>query len=392
MRRLKSRAGDPRLHVAVLIERLGGGGAERVATDLALRIAPHRYRVTLLVPRIPPDWRTAPEHEIVRQQVDALERHGVRVVAWSRTGKLRVWEWHPLVRLLVTDRPAILHAHKLGAALWGGVLGKLARVPALVVHDHGASAWSDRSRRALYRYLVAPMATVVVTVSAAEAARMTRERGVPARKVAVVVNGIEALPPGRRDVRAELGIAPGAPLVVTVAMLRPEKGLEVLLHAAALLRRARPDLRVLIAGADVTTEPETAAGIRSLLAELELDETVRLLGARDDVPDLLAAADVAVNPSHYEGTPIAVLEYMDAGVPVVATSVGGVPAVLADGVDGLLVPADDPAALAAGVERLLGDPELRSRLSRSARRRRSECFTIERAVQEIERLYEAAVA
>ena len=133
--------------------------------------------------------------------------------------------------------------------------------------------------------------------------------------------------------RAELGLPRTAPVVLSVGVLRPQKALEVLVDAAAVLRDEFPDVRVLIAGAGPEEGP-----LRTRIAELGLTDTVLLLGNRRDVPDLLALADVCVSSSDFEGSPLAVMEYMAAAKPVVATRVGGVPDLIENGVHGYVVP------------------------------------------------------
>ena len=142
----------------------------------------------------------------------------------------------------------------------------------------------------------------------------------------------------------------------------------------------------------IVGEGEERGRIESLIAELGLEDTVSLLGRRNDVPDVLRTFDVAACSSDFEGTPLSVLEYMEAALPVVATRVGGVPDLIEDGVNGCLVEPRDAEGLAAGLARLLGDPDLaRGMGQRGQARRRSE-FDISSTVREIERLYESLVA
>jgi glycosyltransferase involved in cell wall biosynthesis len=187
-------------------------------------------------------------------------------------------------------------------------------------------------------------------------------------------------------VRAELGLDTG-PLVGAVGALRPQKGYDVLIEAALLLRRTHPRLRLLIAG-----EGPDRPRLEELIARLAASETVTLLGRRMDVPDVLAALDLAVSASNYEGSPLAVMEYMEAGLPIVATRVGGVPDLIDDGVHGLLVEPGDPAALARAVEELLADPARGAALGERARERRRREFDLDVMVASVEALYEELLA
>jgi glycosyltransferase involved in cell wall biosynthesis len=176
-------------------------------------------------------------------------------------------------------------------------------------------------------------------------------------------------------------------VIGAIAVLRPQKALSTLLEACATLRSSHPDLRVLIAG-----DGEERESLERLARTLGLERTVDFLGLRNDVPDVLAALDVSVSSSDYEGTPLALMESMEAGVPIVATRVGGTPDLIDDGVHGLLVPPRDPGALAAAVGELLADPRRRGEMGRLARERRRSEFDIEVAAERFGALYERLFA
>ena len=156
----------------------------------------------------------------------------------------------------------------------------------------------------------------------------------------------------------------------------------MLIDAAAELTSRFGRIQVLIVGEG----PERP--VLEQIADLELSDTVRLLGHRDDVPDLIRGFDVAVCSSDFEGTPLSILEYMQAGLPIVATAVGGVPDMIGDGVEGLLVKPGDPAGFAAAVARVLSEPDLAAELAAAARARQQKQFDIDVTVGAIERIYE----
>ena len=156
----------------------------------------------------------------------------------------------------------------------------------------------------------------------------------------------------------------------------------MLVDAAALLRPDFPELKVLIAG-----DGQEEAGLRERIRQKGLEGVVELLGTRRDVADLLAAADVAVCCSDFEGTPLSVMEYMGVGLPVVATRVGGLPEMIDDGVHGLLFEKRDAGGLADALARLLNDPEERKRMGSRARERQRERFDLDGATRWVERLY-----
>ena len=282
----------------------------------------------------------------------------------------------------------IIHGHLLGSNVWAVVLGRLTGVPVVVAHEHSWAFSGSRRRRLLDRHLIARGSDVLIACSAEDRRRMIEFEGIAPRDVVLVPNGIAARAPSpSRNLRRELGIARDVPVVGSVGMLRPEKRFDVLVRAAAELVARRPEARVLIVG-----DGTERARLEALVAELGLSDSVRLLGARDDVPDVLAALDVAVTCSDFEGTPLSVLEYMEAALPVVATRVGGLAHLLEDGVHGLLVPRRNPAALAEALDVLLGDPARRRAMGAAGRERRRAEFDLDVMVARVEELYERLYA
>ena len=204
----------------------------------------------------------------------------------------------------------------------------------------------------------------------------------------VLVHGIvqsdEAPRPSlRHEVRAELGVADDAVVAITVANLRREKDYPNLMAAAKHALALNPHLVLLAVG-----QGPLAADTAALHEQLGLGDRFRLLGYRTDVNDLLAASDLFVLGSAFEGLPVSIMEAMASGLPVVATAVGGVPEAVEDGRTGILVPPHDPRALAQGLLKLSDNPPLRSALGAAARER-SRAFDIRIAVREQERAYDA---
>jgi glycosyltransferase involved in cell wall biosynthesis len=379
---------DGRLGVVVLVDRLVHGGAERVAADLATHLDPDRFATTLCVSRWPdPEHARAPE--VPARLRAAAEAAGVRVLALPRRGRWDVAAWRPLVRLLRSGEVQVVHGHMTGSNVWAVLLGRAAGVPVVVAHEHSWAFTGSPVRRLLDRHLIARGSDAFVACSPEDRRRMIEHERIPPQDIALVPNGIASGrgPSPGRDVRRELGIPAGAPVAGSVGSLRPEKRFDVLVRAAAALVAGRPGARVLIAG----DGPERAR-LEGLVRELGLSGSVLLLGARDDVPEVLAALDVAVTCSDFEGAPLSVLEYMEAALPVVATRVGGLSHLIQDGVHGLLVPRRDPAALAAAIDELLGDPARRAAMGRAGRERRRSEFSLEVMVGRVEALYERLYA
>jgi glycosyltransferase involved in cell wall biosynthesis len=357
------------------------GGGERFAAEIAKRLDPGRFEVTLCISRWPRPGMGA-EAEVAVEEVSEC---GVRVLGLGRTSALTVWDWRPLYRLLRRERTDIIHSHKFGSNAWGSLIGTAARVPALVAHEHSWSFEDDRVRRLVDRRLIGRRADAVIAVSSQDRRKMIEVEGIPAEKIRLMPCGIpsgDGAPPA--GLRAELGIAPEAKLVGAVGGLRPEKAFGDLVVAAGRLRAALGDVHVVIAG----DGPERG-GLEQKIAADGLGDCVHLLGFRDDVPAVVSALDVAVCSSEREGSPLSVLEYMRAARPIVATEVGGIPDLIRDGDEGVLVPPDDPVAMSNAVAMLIGDPRLAAELGDRARLRQREHFDLAGNIREIEELYEA---
>ena len=279
----------------------------------------------------------------------------------------------------------VVHTHNPLALSYGAPAARLARVPRVVHTKHGANP-SERRRTVGARRLLARLCDAFVAVSpeTAEVARVLDRVREP--RLVTIANGIDVGafardPAARARVRAELGVG-DACLVGTVARLAPEKNHVGLVAAMAPL--LGPSVHLAIVG----DGPERAAIERAIAPALR--PFVHLTGARHDVPALLSAFDLFALSSTTEGLPLAVPEAMAAGLPVVATAVGGLPSVLREGITGLLVPAGDEAALGRALGALIADPARRERLGRAARDDAAARFSLARVVDAYEALYAAS--
>jgi glycosyltransferase involved in cell wall biosynthesis len=273
-----------------------------------------------------------------------------------------------LARRLRRLRPRIAHvAEVLPPAL---VAARLAGVRRLVVTHHTPELpRSDNAVGRLWWRLGWLMRPLVLYTSAADGDRDGRR---PSRVVPLGID-VERFASGK-------AVLDGT-VVGNVARLAEQKGQRTLLAAVPQVLRGHPEVRFAIAGdGELRQELEEAAK--------ELNDHVYMLGNRSDVPDLLASFDVFAYPSRFEGLCLAVLEAQAAGVPVVATPVGGIRETVVDGVTGLLVPPDDPEALATAILRLLDDPRLARRLVDAARDQ-ARRYTEERMVAETLAVYDS---
>lgn len=372
------------LRVLHVIDQLNPGGAENFTVELIARLDPDRHERTLCVTRQVENWYAGDARE---RTIAGLRERGVRLLELDRTGTFDVGAWRRLVGVLRDERVQVVHAHMFGSSVWGTLLGRLARVPVVVAHEHGSPEHVGRVRSTLEGTLLARGVDRYLAVSEADRRRLVA-RGVPEERTTVFANGI-ATPEVdlSRDVRAELGIPADAPLAVSVGNLRPEKAFEVLLEAVADVRASGMPLRLLLIGDGYERE-----ALEQLAARLGIADAVVWTGQRADVADLVRVADVAVNTSDREGSPLSVMEYMEAELPVVATAVGGVPDLIEDGVHGRLVPPRAPGAVADAIREVLGDPEAAAQMGRRGHARRRAEFDLDGAAERLADLYRELLA
>jgi glycosyltransferase involved in cell wall biosynthesis len=354
----------------------GFGGAEVALLTLMRGLDRTRWRPTLVHH---PGAGVAPLVEGARGL--GLETWAVPAMPHGALGLRRLPRF---VRALRSRAPDVFHATLTWPlAAKNALLGAIAAgVPGVVVTVQlHMEVPVTRAMRAQQR-LIAARASRILPVSVDNAHGLHALLGWPLERMEVVRNAVDAERfdvPADPALRAALGAEPGRPLVLVPARLDAQKGHRHLLHALAHV----PEPVVVLAG----DGPERPA-LERLAAELGVAGRVRFLGTRSDVPSLLAAADLFVLPSLYEGLPVAVLEAMAAGVPVLATAIGSTAEAVHDGRTGLLVPPGDAGALAAGLRRLLGDRELAARLGGAGRERARTEFSAAAMVARVADVYE----
>jgi glycosyltransferase involved in cell wall biosynthesis len=282
----------------------------------------------------------------------------------------------------------LVHTHTLAA---GNVLARtaarLAGVPVLA-HLHIENHFRPATEPVLRRLDNATARRCARLVAVSQDTRRAYERqGYPRSRIEVVYNGVEAAA-ANGSLRTEVGLPADVPLVAELGRLCEVKGQRELIRALPRL----PDARLALIGTDLERGGAFQVELEQEAERLGVRGRVLFAGYRRDAPALLAEADVVALPSWTEGLPLAALEAMAQGRPVVATPVGGTPEVVVDGETGLLVPPRDPEALAAAIGRLLGDPDLRRRLGDAGRRRAEERFSLEAMTRRMLAIYDEVAA
>ncbi len=350
------------LHLVISLE---VGGLERVLVNHIRHADRTRFEVGVACLAGP--GRLAAEIEAQGVPVHALDVHGRGISRGVRR----------LVSELRRLRPDVLHTHNLAAHLLGSTAARIARVPVIVHTKHGrydTSSW----RRALGMRIASALSSAIVPVSEDSAREALSYEGVSGRKIRVIHNGVDvtAITPGDRFTRA-----PGS-RAVSVGRLAAVKDYPTLLRATRLVVDALPSFRLELVG----DGPERAA-LERLRLDLGLEGEVSFLGERHDVLERLRAADVFALSSTSEGLSLGLLEALAAGLPIVATRVGGNAEIVTDGETGRLVPPADPTALATALLACLTDPPLLVAMGRAARRRAEEHFDLAKVVATYESLY-----
>ena len=302
-----------------------------------------------------------------------------------------VWR---LRRALRAIDPHIAHTHLIHGDIYGYAAAKLAGVRAVVSSRHNDDQFRYRPRwrrlnRQLWRRLDAGIA-----ISSAVADFARRIEGAPAQKLHIVRYGMEyrwlsdeAIECARQGLRAELGLPPDTPLLGMVCRLVQQKGIPYSLEALRRIQSDFPQAQLVIIG-----DGEMAGELRQLAAALGIAERVHWLSWRADAVELMAALDVLLVPSLWEGFGLVVLEAMSRRVPVIASRVSALPEVVVHGETGMLIEARDVDGLAAAIARLLGDRALRKYMGLLGAARLEEQFSADGMVEQTLAVYEKALA
>ena len=360
--------------IAYVIGELGKGGAEYQLVELLRGLDRVRWEPHVVALSAGGYW------------ADEIRRLGVPLVELPSAGS---FDWRRLRALRAALRrlaPAVLHTVLWSANCYGRLAAIGLGIGRVVTAERNVvarPAWERVIERVLD-----PMTDAYLVNARAVEAELVRH-GLARSKIHVVHNGIDvaALPPftlERQGARAALGFPPERRLLAQVGRLAPQKDHGTFLRAMAAVARRHDDVDALVVG-----DGAERARLQDLAASLGLNGRVRWLGLRDDVPRLLAAADVMTLTSRYEGLPNVVLEAMAMGAAVVATDVGGCAELVEDGVDGRLVAPGDAAAVACAVEELLGSEPRRRAFVEAARARVLAEFSREAMVRRTCDLYAA---
>ena len=361
-----------KITVLFIIKPERGAGAEMVLVEAAARLNPDRFQVIcgLLTPDA---GKVIPAHLPTMD----FRMPGLNGWVWLRFFFQLCW-------VIYRRRVDLLHVNSYVPGNYARLAAALMQVPIVIDHWHGFTRFNVK-RRLICR-LLGRFTDLSLAVSRGVRDYLVSQGGLDPAKVRVVANGVDvaAIDSARPGplVRRELGLPESSPVIGLVGRLDHwGKGHKELFEAMAILKERHPVHALIVGGGRRIDE------IKALAASLGLAGEVHFLGTRRDVPDLLNAMDIFVLPSHSEGVSLALLEAMAAGLPVIATSVGGTPEVVMDGENGLLIPPRDAEALAGALARLLEAPDFAKKLGANARRHVREHYSLDRLGREINEIY-----
>jgi L-malate glycosyltransferase len=375
--------GAKRIRVLYIVDQLTEmGGTERLLLRMIRSLPVERFHPSIvtfkiddrlpLFSRMPCETRVLP----LQKSYDAQ--------AFRQSLQLR--------RLIRTQQVDIVHTFFETADIWGGLVSRMSGAPVIVSGRRDMGILRKPKHAWAYR-LVNPVFTKVLTVSEQVRKYCIDVDGLAPDRVETVYNGVDLQPPPGEDratIREQLGFKRFGQIVLTIGNIRRVKGIDTFVRAAAEVCKQHPSALFLVVGDN--HEPAHFDELQGLITNLGLTRNVIFYGPSEDVARLIAAADVFCLPSRSEGFSNALIEAMGAGLPSVATRVGGNAEAIEDGVDGSLVPPDDVSATASAISALLGNPSKARAIGKNAMETVRSRFTHDAMMDHMMRIYEGLVA
>jgi glycosyltransferase involved in cell wall biosynthesis/dTDP-4-amino-4,6-dideoxygalactose transaminase len=351
------------------------GGAERQILELAKNIDKSKYQLIV--------GCLSSENSLLRE----IETHGVKTISFKVK---RIYDLFGInqgfkfVKFLKKEKVDILMTYHFGSDIWGAWFGRLAGVRVIISNRRDVGFWKSRHHNLAYK-IVNHWVDRIIAVSEAVKNTIIESEGVSPAKIEVIYSGVNldflSQEIDATSVRKELGLNFDAPIVGVVSWFRSEKGVEYFLQAAAKVKEGLPETQFVIVGDGPLREK-----MLNLTKELNLEQTIRFLGWRLDVPRIMHTFDILVSPSLTEGFSNVVIEAMASGKPVVATRVGGNKEAVIDQKTGILVKPGDAQALANAITFILHNSKVRQDLGNAGRERVKQKFTLSASIQKLQKL------
>ena len=373
-----SRSGKVRITHLILIWEFGG--AEKLVQDIAISLQDEWAQSSIIC------------FDAITRNTEPLKQHGIPIELIKR--EPAVFDLKTCVRVirrLKAMDPQVIHAHDMTSLVYAVVAGRFLRIP-VVMTEHSRHYIEERWIRRMEKWLLCLGVRKLVDVSPELAQASVQRDGLPSSKVAVIENGVDLdhfVATGAERFRSELALGPEEVLVGMVGRLEEIKGPGILLEAFASAVRDVPSVRLAFVG-----DGSLDQSLKDRCKALGLNGQVDFLGARADIPSIMAGLDVLVLPSLSEGLPFALLEGMAAGRAVVASAVGRIPGIIreeGESANGKLVPPGEPGLLAKKLTALLRDEPLRRRLGLRAREYVERHYDKQIMLKQYQALYDDAL-
>jgi len=355
------------------------GGTERMILALLEGLDRNKYEPFLCA--IKPGGALLPE----------AEKLGVKAVTLNAGSRTDLPALCGIIPMLRKEKPGILHTFLFHANIAGRIAGRMCGVPVIISSQRSVDKWRKPWHSALDKWTSGLCNLIISNSEAGRKALIEREKIDPAR-VITIHNGINAekfaaaaCGADAGAARKAFGFAPGDTVLGIIANLRAVKGHKFLLKAFQNVRRTTPDVRLKLL---VVGEGKLEGELKDLADKLGVSNDTVFAGFRDEIPRVLAAIDIFVLPSLWEGFPVSVIEAMASGKPVIASRAGGIPEAIVEGETGLLVPPGDVPALEKAIEALAGSPELAKKMGEAGRKKAGSEFGIEKMISKTEGVYE----
>ena len=351
-----------------ILQILGGAGdkygsMERFIVELCAQAAQRSFTIDIIMVNKP-----------ASRFFDGLQGNVASLVHIPCKGPYDLGFWRQVCIVTKRIQPDIAHTHYDRANLLGPFVMKLCGVSHVFQYFHNSFVDRGGIRKRMYFFAAKHFVSLMYCVSE-QIRNQLVEFGMPPSLVEVQALGLD-LSLYNRPHQTEINNTEKRPLqILTVADARPEKGLDILIQAFSRAKVQVADMRLCIVGDGPLLEH-----VQTLAESLGIQDSVNFLGRRDDVPMLLSQGDLYIQPSLSEGRPLAVMEAMATGLPIIASNVGGIPDLLEHKVSGFLVPSGDADCLAAAIIQLIDDPALRESLGKNAYNK-SRNFDLEKSVQ-----------
>lgn len=320
---------------------------------------------------------------------EEIERMGVDIITLSRKSK----SWNiriimDILKIIHQKNIQLIHAHLYHSNMYGRIAAAISKIPVIITEHNVYQKY--KIKRRVINWLLAKKTDKIIAVSEAVKRYVVSRDWVDASKIEVIYNGIDVKKfqsfLSKEEARHRIGIPVKCFLIGTIARLTEQKGHIYLIKAIDIIKGSIPNAKLVLVGSG-----PLESYLKAEVSEKELNDYVIFLGSRRDIPDILKAMDIFVLPSLWEGLGIALLEAMASSIPVIATNVGGVPEIINNDINGLLVPPGDPFSLSQAIFDLYKNEFKRQRLSKNGLETIENKFTSHCMVKKIENLYESVL-